>query len=147
MKNILVTATVPNLDAKVHKRFGGAEYYLIVDPETMEFTVIEGKGEDHPSHGISRFINHGIGSVIAGNIGPNAFDDLMKAGWSAYSCHGMVVREAVEKVKNGEVSPLTKPTMRVSVHSARGVGGGHHTGGGRGSGKNRGAGRKGGGNR
>ncbi|MDP8240332.1 MAG: NifB/NifX family molybdenum-iron cluster-binding protein [Candidatus Hatepunaea meridiana] len=115
----LIAALTPDLDAKVHRRFGGAEYYIVIDSELTELSFITGKGEDQPTHGIGRFLHMGIERVIVGNIGPNAFRQIRQVGWSMYSCHGMTVREAVEKVENGSIPPLKAPTMKVSVHSDR----------------------------
>ncbi|MDP8239315.1 MAG: NifB/NifX family molybdenum-iron cluster-binding protein [Candidatus Hatepunaea meridiana] len=116
----LVTATEPSLDAKIHKRFGHASYYLIVDPETMEFSAIRGGGEKEPFRGLDSFQGMNIGRIIVGNIGPGAFTNCANFGWTVYSCHGMKVREAVEKVKNDLVPPITTSTLKISVSSAQG---------------------------
>ncbi|MDP8206901.1 MAG: NifB/NifX family molybdenum-iron cluster-binding protein [Candidatus Electryonea clarkiae] len=129
----LIAASAADSDAKIAKRFGHAEYYLTVDSEIMEFTVSPGFGEDQPFHGANRFTGSGIQRVIVGNVGPSAFRDLINAGLSVYSCHGITVLEAVKKVHSGLVAPLEAPTMRRSVHE-----GGHGQGRtGRGGGKNR----------
>ncbi len=133
----LVSAEAPDLDAKVHKRFGGATYHLVIDSETMEYIVLTGKAEDEQSHGISRFANLGVEYVLTGNVGPHAFEDFTSAGISVFPCRAMTVREAVEKVKSGSIPKLDSPTMKVSVHDARkgrtglgrGRGGGRHNGG------------------
>ncbi len=123
----LVAATAPDLDAKIHKRFGGADYYIVIDPDTQKYSAIQGKGEDEPTHGISQFVGLDIGTVIVGNIGPAAFRDSVKMGWSVYSCHGMTVREAIEKVQSGQISPLKAPTMKRSVRRGRNHQTGHST--------------------
>jgi predicted Fe-Mo cluster-binding NifX family protein len=38
---IAISATSPTLDAEVAPRFGRCEYFIIIDPETMEFEVLE----------------------------------------------------------------------------------------------------------
>ena len=38
---IAISATGPNLDAEVDPRFGRCQYFIIADPETMEFEVLE----------------------------------------------------------------------------------------------------------
>ena len=115
----LVAASGVSLDAKISKRFGHATYYLVVDPDTFEFETKTGAGENEPSLGIGRFLDYDIKAVIVGNIGPGAFQDVSNAGWSVYSCLGLTVREAVEKVRNGLVPTLTAPTMKRSIHAGR----------------------------
>lgn len=123
--NYLVAASAANLNAKIAKRFGHADCFLVVDSETLSFTSIAGVGHEQPRHGIDRFGKHKIERLIVGNIGPAAFDDVKAMGWSLYSCSGLTVREAVSKVHNGEVNELTAPTVRRSIHSAGGTGLGH----------------------
>jgi len=38
---IAVSASSPELDSSVDPRFGRCPYFLIVDPETMEFEAVE----------------------------------------------------------------------------------------------------------
>ena len=111
----LIAATAPNLEAKIAKRFGHAPYFLVLDPETHRFEAIKGPDEKEPSYGISRFTGKDIERVILGNIGPHAFRDLITAGWEIYACIGMSVKDAVDKVRKGEVAPLRAPTMKHSI--------------------------------
>lgn len=111
----LVAANGSGLDAKVSARFGHAAYYLIVEPETMEFAALPGVGEDEPSPPVGQFVTEGLSSVITANIGPGAYADIAASGLRAYICRGMTVREAVEKVRSGEMAPAPKPTMERSI--------------------------------
>ena len=38
---IAVSATAPELDAGVDPRFGRCQYFLIVDPQNMEFEAVD----------------------------------------------------------------------------------------------------------
>jgi len=111
----LIAAAAPNFDAKIAKRFGHAPYYIILDPVTRSFEAIKGVSNKEPSYNIGHFIGKGIGAVILGNVGPNAFRNLIAAGWIVYSCIGLSVKEAVDKVSRGEVASLKTPTMKRSV--------------------------------
>ncbi len=134
----LVAATAADLDAKISKRFGHAGYFLIIEQETLDFTTISGIGEESSFHGIGNLAAQGIERVIVGNVGPAVFNDMINAGWSVYSCHNLTVREAVEQVHSGLISPLNAPTMKRSVREGgQGQIGGGHMGGGRGSGQGR----------
>lgn len=132
----LVAATAADLGAQVHKRFGHADAFLVVDPETLEYTAFPGVGHEEPHHGIGRFQKENVGRVIVGNIGPAAFEDIQEAGWEVYVCRSMTVREAIERVHSGEVSPAKRPTMKHSVREGHdhGTGGKHSSGPARGRG-------------
>lgn len=145
----LIASSGPDLQAQIAKRFGHAEYFIVLDSETMEYRSLPGVGHDEPAHGIGRFRSQGVERVILGNIGPEAFQDLKQAGWTPYLCRKMTVREAVEKVESGEVSPLESPTAKRSIHSGRQAEDGGHDhdhresgGHGMGQGRGRGLGRK-----
>jgi len=48
---IAVSATGLTLDAEVDPRFGRCQYFVIVDPETMEFEALENSrlvGQEYP---------------------------------------------------------------------------------------------------
>ncbi|OPX23757.1 MAG: hypothetical protein B1H03_00600 [Planctomycetales bacterium 4484_113] len=111
----LVAAKGSGLDAKVSPRFGHAPYYLIVEPETMEFRALPGVGEDEASPPVAQFATEGLTTVITANIGPGAYADIQASGLRAYICRGMTVREAVEKVRSGEIVPAAEPTMERSI--------------------------------
>ena len=123
----LVAATAADLNANVHKRFGHADVFLIVDSETFAFEAFPGVGHDEPNHGIGRFERSGIERVIVGNIGPEAFKDVRAVGWEVYLCRAMTVREAVEQVQSGQISPLETPTMKHSVRDGKNHQKGHST--------------------
>ncbi|MBU1936456.1 hypothetical protein KKG05_03590 [bacterium] len=121
----LVAAIAVDLNANVHKRFGHANVFLIVDSETLAYEAYPGVGHDEPNHGIGRFAQSGVERVIVGNIGPEAFKDVRAVGWEIYLCRAMTVREAIEKVQSGQMSPLKAPTMKHSVHGGRNHQSGH----------------------
>ena len=41
---IAISATGTTLDAEVDPRFGRCQYFIIVDPETMQFEALENSG-------------------------------------------------------------------------------------------------------
>jgi predicted Fe-Mo cluster-binding NifX family protein len=132
MEKYLVASSGDTLDSKVSGRFGHSAYFLIIDPQTMEFKIFSGIGKDEYMQGIGKFVNLGIKKVITGNIGPSAYNDVISSGCKVYICRNMPVREAVKKVENGDVPVLQEPTLKKSIHSAQKAGGGY---GGRGGGR------------
>jgi predicted Fe-Mo cluster-binding NifX family protein len=137
MEKYLVASSGDTLDSKVSGRFGHSTYFLIIDPQTMEFKIFPGIGKDEYMQGIGKFVNQGIKKVITGNIGPSAYNDVISSGCKVYICRNMPVREAVKRVENGDVPALDEPTLKESIHSARKAGGGY---GGRGEGRGTGRG-------
>jgi predicted Fe-Mo cluster-binding NifX family protein len=137
MKKYLVASSGDTLDSKVSGRFGHSPYFLVINPQTMEFKVFQGIGKDEYMQGIGKYVNMGIKNVIVGNIGPSAYNEVTASGCSVYICRNMPVREAIKKVENGDVPELKEPTIKESIHSARKAGGGR---GGRGEGFGKGRG-------
>jgi predicted Fe-Mo cluster-binding NifX family protein len=81
---ICITSKGKDLGGEVDPRFGRARYFLIVDPDTMEFEVIENPNVD-TAHGAgiqtAQFISSkNVGAVLTGNCGPNAQEVLQSAG-------------------------------------------------------------------
>lgn len=103
MKIILTTAS-PDIDSEVDSRFGRGAYFIVVDPDTLEWQA-------HPNPGVSvpggagtlaaKFVaNQKAEAALSGDFGPNAFTALQAAGVSMYvygDCR--TAREAVERFK------------------------------------------------
>ena len=160
MKKYLAASSGDQLDSKISGRFGHAKYFLLVDPSSMDYEVIPGVAPDEERPGMSRLTEKGAGRVLTGNIGPSSFHELRSEGLQVYLCRGMTVSDAVQKVEDGDLSPLEEPTLKESLHSprkasedksdvtGRGLGRGDGSrkgagkGPGKGSGKGRGKGRK-----
>lgn len=52
-----ITARGNNLDSEVDPRFGRCEYFIIVDPDTLEFEVIENFSMEAASGAGVRLVN------------------------------------------------------------------------------------------
>ncbi|MFP4526689.1 MAG: NifB/NifX family molybdenum-iron cluster-binding protein [Bacteroidales bacterium] len=151
MNKYLIASSGDNLDSKISGRFGHADNFIVVDPETMRYEVFPGVPKDQRTIGVANFIKYDISKVLVGNIGPSTFNEAKANGLEVYLCRRMTVSEAIEKVKKGELSPLQEPTLNSSIHSPqksegeeRGRGEGMGKGTGRGMGKKgKGVGRRG----
>ena len=81
---IAVSANQPNLEGDLDPRFGRCNYFIIIDPDTLEFTAMEnpymkamgGVGPD-TAHFI---VQKGVQAVITGSIGAKAHRSLSTAG-------------------------------------------------------------------
>lgn len=137
---IAVSAVAPDLDAEVDPRFGRCQHFVIADPESMEFEALENSSAMAAGGaGISTaqmIADKGVGVVVTGNCGPNAYQTLSAAGVQVITGASGRIRDAVEAYKAGKLQPNTQP----SVGSHYGVGMRGGTGGGRGMGRGRGQG-------
>jgi predicted Fe-Mo cluster-binding NifX family protein len=113
---IAVTSTGKTLDSQVDPRFGRTAYFIIVDTETMDFTVIENENiAAAGGAGISSaktVIDTGAQSVLTGNCGPNAERTLSAAGIKLYVGATGTVAEAVELFKADKLTETTEPNVQ-----------------------------------
>lgn len=121
---VAVSSLGPSLDDQVDPRFGRAQYLLIVDIESLETEAVKnegaGAGGGAGIQTAQMVAGKGIEAVLTGNCGPNAYQILSAAGIKAYVGLSGTVREAVESLKRGELSPVEGP----SVPGHFGLGGG-----------------------
>jgi predicted Fe-Mo cluster-binding NifX family protein len=103
---LILTTTSPNLDSDIDPRFGRGAYFLVVDPDTLEWQA-------HPNPGVgassgagtlaAQFVaNQHAEVVISGDFGPNAYDALQAGGVAMYlfgAC--TTVQECIERFKAG----------------------------------------------
>ena len=109
---IAVTSAGKTLDSQVDPRFGRAAYFVIVDTDTMDFSVIE--NESAAAAGISSgkvVIDSGAQAVLTGNCGPNAERTLSAGGIKLYTAVTGTVAEAVELFKSGKLTKAAGPNV------------------------------------
>ncbi len=118
---IILTTVSPSIDSEVDSRFGRGAYFLVVDPETLEWLA-------HPNPGLNasggagtlaaQFVaNQHAEAVISGDFGPNAYSALQPAGVAMYrfgACR--TVREALEHFKAGQLKCVEAPTSAGHPH-------------------------------
>ena len=131
---IAVSASGQSLDAEVDPRFGRCRYFIIVDPENMEFETVENSGAlAGGGAGIATaqmIADKGIEAVLTGNCGPNAFQVLSAAGIKVVTGVSGKVRDAVLDYKAGKHEAISQ--TNVSPHFGMGGGMGRGMGGGMG---------------
>lgn len=142
---IAISATGPSLDAEVDPRFGRCPYFIIADPETMEFEVLDNfSAMAAGGAGISAgqaIAEKGVQAVLTGNCGPNAYQVLSSAGVQVITGVSGEVREVIKAYQAGKFQASSQPN--VSNHFGMGItsGMGGSLGMGRGMGKGMGMGR------
>lgn len=107
---IAITSSGNDLTADIDPRFGRADNFIIVDSETMEFTVVENTQNLNLPQGAGIqaakiIVDQNAEVLITGNCGPKAFQVLNKAGVQIIiGAKGRIV-DALQQFKNDELKP------------------------------------------
>jgi len=116
---IAITSTGKTLDSQVDQRFGRAAYFIVVETETMEFSVLENESVDAASGaGVTSakvVIDAGAEAVLTDNCGPNAQRILIAAGIKLYTGTAGTAKEAIDLFINGKLIETSDPN--VEAHS------------------------------
>ena len=130
---VAISASEPTLDADVDPRFGRCRYFIIIDPEDMEFEAVENSGAMAGSGaGIATaqmIADRGAEVVLTGNCGPKAFQVLSATGIKVITGVSGKVQDALMSYKSGQLLASSQPS--VAGH----FGLGHSTGKGKGMAK------------
>ena len=112
---IAITSTGKTLDSQTDQRFGRAAYFIIIETQTMDFSVLENESVAAAGGaGISAakvVIDAGAEAVLTGNCGPNAQRTLSAAGVKLYTGAAGTIEEAIELFKNGKLTEATGPNV------------------------------------
>ncbi|MBF0226271.1 MAG: NifB/NifX family molybdenum-iron cluster-binding protein [Desulfobacterales bacterium] len=116
MARIAITSTGNELNSDMDQRFGRAAYFIIIDPETMEFEAIDNQKNLDLSQGAGIqagkiIVDKKVNVLITGNCGPKAFKILENSGVKvALNINGKVI-DAVSKYKNNELKFSNLPNV------------------------------------
>ncbi len=104
---IAITSQGQDLDAPVDQRFGRAAYIIAVDPETLEYEVLDNSENVNAfkGAGINAAVmvsGKGAGVLITGYCGPNAFKTLDAAKIKVSSDAKGTVRETLSAYTAGK---------------------------------------------
>jgi predicted Fe-Mo cluster-binding NifX family protein len=147
---IAISATGPGLDAEAEPRFGRCPCFILVDPETMEFEVMDNSSAVAAGGaGISAaqaIAGKGVQAVLTGNCGPNAYQALSAAGIEVITGISGKVKDAIEQYRSGKFKSSAQANVpdHFGAGTTPGIGGGFRMGGGRGRGRGLGRGMGGG---
>ena len=112
---ICITSEGKTLDTKVDSRFGRCQYFVLVNPDTLEFEAIENSNINQAGGaGIQSgqlMASKGIKAVLTGNVGPNAFQTLNAGGIDIYTGVSGSVKEAIEAYKSGKLKKTESPSV------------------------------------
>ena len=105
---LAITSTGKALDSNLDPRFGRAAYFIIVDPETMAFEVVENSQNLNLTQGAGiqagkTIVDNHVDVVITGHCGPKAFKVLQQAGVKVVTGAGGRVTDAVAQFITGKL--------------------------------------------
>ena len=111
---ICITTSGIDLDAQVDSVFGRARYFLLVDSETLETEAIENIPGAHGAgvQAAQTMVDKSVGTVLTGNVGPNAFQGLSAAGIQIHIGAKGTARDALAAYKAGTLQTAGGPTSQ-----------------------------------
>jgi predicted Fe-Mo cluster-binding NifX family protein len=125
---IAVSATGKELNCQIDPRFGRCQYFILIDPETMEFEAFENEGlMASGGAGVQAgqmVAQKGANTLITGNLGPNAASALSASGIKVYLVPGGTVKEVIEGYKTGSLREAGGATVppHFGMGGGRGMG-------------------------
>jgi predicted Fe-Mo cluster-binding NifX family protein len=103
-----------DLSGNVDQRFGRCSRFLLVDSETREFRVLANPAAvQSGGAGVTAaqtVIDQGARAVIAGEVGPKAYDVLQRAGVKVYARITGSARDALDLLSSQMVEDADGPT-------------------------------------
>lgn len=113
---IVISAKGPNLEAQVDPRFGRSSYFLVVNPDSMEYEVLSNGDNVQAEQGAgiqaaALIARQHPGALLTGNCGPKAYHTLLAAGISVFLGVAGSVREAVKEFGAGKLTPARGPNV------------------------------------
>ncbi len=105
---IALSTTGTTLESDVDPRFGRAQYFMIVDTETMAFEIKENTQNLNLPQGAGiqagkTVADTGVQAVLTGNCGPKAYQVLETAGIKVVTGISGPASEAVQRFKSGDL--------------------------------------------
>jgi predicted Fe-Mo cluster-binding NifX family protein len=119
MKNIAVSANGKHLEAQVGPLFGRSRFFILVDPDTLEWETLDNLASLGNSQGIGLMTaqsleRKNIRTVLTGSCGPKAFEELQAAGIEVILNAKGTIRQAVASFMNGELARASKSNVMVA---------------------------------
>jgi predicted Fe-Mo cluster-binding NifX family protein len=125
---IAVTATKPERDALLDKRFGRCGFFVIIDTQTDAWEAFPNPAQDASGGAgpqAAEFLaSKGAECVISGDFGPNAHSALQAGGISMYKAPEGPVGKLIEEYLGGRLTQVTAPTSKQRHGGGGGRGGG-----------------------
>src|SRR4030043_1974884 len=112
---IAVSTTGKDLNSQIDPRFGRCQYFIFIDPETMEFEAFENEGlMASGGAGVQAaqlVAQKGARALITGNLGPNAASALSASGIKVYLVPGGSGKDVIEGYRAGNLREASGATV------------------------------------
>lgn len=113
---IAVTSSGKDLESNVDPRFGRAAYFIIVNPETMDYKVVENIQNLNLPQGAGiqagqTIAENNVDVLLTGNCGPKAFKVLQNAGIKIITNAEGKVLDVISKYKKAELTSANEPNV------------------------------------
>jgi predicted Fe-Mo cluster-binding NifX family protein len=136
---IAISAAGSNLESEVDPRFGRCQYFIIANPETMEFEASENfnvMAAGGAGIATAQMIaGKGVEAVLTGNCGPNAYQVLSAAGIKVITGVSGKVKDVIEGYRAGKFKVSDQANVPDHFGTSTSLGMGRGIGMGRGMGK------------
>lgn len=111
---LCITARGTTLDAAIDPTFGRTQYFLFVDSENGAIEAIQNEPGAHGAgvQAAQRMVDNGVGQVITGNVGPNAFQGLTAAGIRIATGAEGTAQDALNAYNAGLLNVTAGPTSQ-----------------------------------
>lgn len=110
---IVIPAEGTDLNAATSAVFGRCTNFIFVDPETLDFEVLENPAVSAPGgagvQAAQTVLQKQVKAVVAPSLGPNAFRVIEAAGVKTYYLKPGTVKDNVQAFKTGELQSLESP--------------------------------------
>lgn len=111
---IAVSSTGRSLSSMVNPRFGRSSCFVVVDTATGDHRALDNSAaESRGGAGIETarlLLDNGVDAVVAGYVGPHAFDALKASGIKVFAGVDGTVEQAVLGIAEGRIKPADATT-------------------------------------
>jgi predicted Fe-Mo cluster-binding NifX family protein len=112
---IAISSSGANLDEQVDPGFGCCRCFIVIDPETEAFDVLENDAPVSSSGaGIQAaqiVVAAGVDAVITGKLKPNVTDVLEGAGLNVYLGATGTIRDVLKQYQDGRLLKASDPSV------------------------------------
>ncbi|MBI5604825.1 MAG: NifB/NifX family molybdenum-iron cluster-binding protein [Deltaproteobacteria bacterium] len=113
---IAISAKGKTLSAEIDPRFGRAAFFILVNPETMHYAVVENKQNLHLPQGAGIqaaqiIVESGANILLTGNCGPKAFQVLKATGIKVAVGISGTLMDAVTQFKQDKINYAETPNV------------------------------------
>lgn len=113
---IAVSSTGKDLQSEIDPHLGRCAFFIVIETENMGFEVFDNENialSGGAGIQAAKFLSSkNVGAVLTGSCGPNAMKTLSAAGIQVFTGLTGSVADAVEKYKQGILSPSTNAEVK-----------------------------------